>query len=213
MSLLDCLVALALSTALLAPLLKTSAELVAKQIQYEKTQALISEGDRALELIGRAIRMAGYTNIKSHQAKSKKSNAQEFIQIQKKTGYRASDALTVKHGLSDGVDFDCIGNVLSGDRTKNQLALQGFLVEHQAGVPKGVKVNGGSLMCQSLDRQGRIQNTTLMNGINQLSIEELHSSHGNTALSHRLYRIKLQMTDGHSLYLDMERSFTTRNLL
>lgn len=212
MSLLELLVGLALSTTLLAPLLKTSAELVAKQIQYEKTQALISEGDRALELIGRAIRMAGYSNIKAHSAKNKKSKPQDFIQIQKKTGYRSSDSLTIKHGLSDGVDFDCIGNVLSVDRTKNQLALQGFLVECQAGISKGAKVNGGSLMCQSLDRQGRIQSTTLMNGINQLSIEELYSQQGNTASGQRIYRIKLQMTDGHSLHLDMERSFATRNL-
>ena len=212
MSLLECLVALALSTALLAPLLKTSAELVAKQIQYEKTQALTSEGDRALELIGRAIRMAGYSNVKTQSVKNKKSNSQEFIQIQKKSGFRSSDSLTVKHGLSDGVDFDCIGNVLSPDRTKNQLALQGFLVERQAGVPKGAKVNGGSLMCQSLDQQGRIQNTTLMNGVNLLSIEELYSQQGNTASSQRLYRVKLQMTDGRLLHLDMERSFATRNL-
>ena len=212
MSLLECLVALALSTALLAPLLKTSAELEAKQIQYEKTQALISEGDRALELIGRAIRMAGYSNVKNPSVKNKKTNYQEFIQIQKKSGFRSSDSLTVKHGLSDGVDFDCIGNVLSPDRTKNQLALQGFLVERQAGVPKGAKVNGGSLMCQSLDRQGRIQNTTLMNGVNLLSIEELYSQQGNTASSQRLYRVKLQMTDGRLLHLDMERSFVTRNL-
>ncbi|WP_216218963.1 hypothetical protein [Polynucleobacter sp. AP-Latsch-80-C2] len=185
---------------------------MAKQIQYEKTQALISEGDRALELIGRAIRMAGYSNVKTQSVKNKKSNSQEFIQIQKKSGYRSSDSLTVKHGLSDGVDFDCIGNVLSQDRTKNQLALQGFLVERQAGIPKGGKVNGGSLMCQSLDRQGRIQNTTLMNGVNLLTVEELHSSHGNTASSQRLYRVRLQMTDGRLLQLDMERSFATRNL-
>jgi len=212
MSLLDCLVALALSTALLAPLLKTSAELVAKQIQYEKTQVLISEGDRALELIGRAIRMAGYSNVKSPSAKNQKTNSQDFIQIYKKSGFRSSDSLTVKHGLSDGVDFDCIGNALSLDRTKNQLALQGFLVERQAGVPKGAKINGGSLMCQSLDRQGRIQNTTLMNGVNLLNIEELHAQQGNTASSQRLYRVKLQMTDGRLLHLDMERSFATRNL-
>jgi len=199
--------------ALLSPLLKTSAELVTKQIQYEKTQALISEGDRALELIGRAIRMAGYSNVKVHQVRSKKLNTQEFIQIQKKSGYRSSDSLTIKHGLSDGIDFDCIGNVLTQDRTKNQLAQQGFLVERQAGVPKGAKVNGGSLMCQSLDRQGRIQNTTLMNGVNLLTIEEMYSSQGRTDSGQRIYRVVLQMTDGHLLYVDMKRSFATRNLL
>ena len=213
MSLLECLVGIALCTALLSPLLKTSAELVTKQIQYEKTQALISEGDRALELIGRAIRMAGYSNIKAQQVRSKKLNTQEFIQIQKKSGYRSSDSLIIKHGLSDGIDFDCIGNVLTQDRTKNQLAHQGFLVERQAGVPKGTQVNGGSLMCQSLDRQGRIQKTTLMNGIDLLTVEELHSPGGNRDSSQRLYRIQLQMTDGNLLHVDMERSFATRNLL
>jgi hypothetical protein len=199
--------------ALLSPLLKTSAELVAKQIQHEKTQALISEGDRALELIGRAIRMAGYSNIKSPQARSKKLNSQEFIQIQKKSGYRASDSLVVKHGLSGGIDFDCIGNVLSQDRTKHQMAHQGFLVERQAGVPKGAKVNGGSLMCQSLDRQGKIQNTTLMNGIHMLTVEELNITTHAASRGQRIYRVKLQMTDGHLLHLDLERSFATRNLL
>ena len=123
------------------------------------------------------------------------------------------DSLIIKHGLSDGIDFDCIGNVLTQDRTKNQLAHQGFLVERQAGVPKGAKVNGGSLMCQSLDRQGRIQNTTLMNGVNLLTVEELHSSQGRTDSGQRIYRVVLQMTDGHLLHLDMERSFSTRNLL
>ena len=78
---------------------------------------------------------------------------------------------------------------------------------------KGAKVNGGSLMCQSLDRQGRIQNTTLMNGINLLTIEELHSPQVRTDSGQRIYRVVLQMTDGHLLHLDMERSFSTRNLL
>ena len=58
MSLLECLVGIALCALLLNPLLKTSADLVIKQIEYEKSQALISEADRAFELIGRAIRIA-----------------------------------------------------------------------------------------------------------------------------------------------------------
>ncbi len=60
MNLLECLVGIALCALLLNPLLKTSADLLIKQIEYEKTQTLISEAERALELIGRAIRMAGY---------------------------------------------------------------------------------------------------------------------------------------------------------
>lgn len=213
MNLLECLVGLALCLVLLNPLLKTSADLVAKQIQYEKTQALIADGDRALELIARAIRMAGYRNISASAASSKKVDAKQFILIEKKSGYRGSDFLRTHHGLSGQTDLDCIGNVITSDRTKHQLAYQGFLVERQASVPKGVKVNGGSLMCQSLDRQGRIQNTTLMNGVNVFSIEEIASSHAVRGEGPKLFRVKLQMTDGRSLYVDLERTFVTRNLL
>ena len=96
------------------------------------------------------------------------------------------------------------------DRTKNHLALQGFLVDRQASIPKGVKVNGGSLICQSLDRQGRLQNTTLMNGVDKLLIEELDVAKGN---EERLFKVGLEMTDGASLNLKFERTFRTRNLL
>jgi hypothetical protein len=150
---------------------------VIKQIEYEKTQVLISEADRAFELVGRAIRMAGYQNFQSSSLtninQGNKKDGTIFLELSKKSGFRGSDSLTIRHELSDGIDFDCIGNAITKDRTKNQLALQGFLVDRQAGVPKGKKVNGGSLICQSLDRQGRIQNTTLMNGVKSLFIEEL----------------------------------------
>ncbi|QWE02789.1 hypothetical protein [Polynucleobacter sp. JS-JIR-II-b4] len=217
MSLLECLVGIALCALLLNPLLKTSADLVIKQIEFEKKQSLISEADRAFELIGRAIRMAGYRNIQNTQIRSQtsgqKTNAILFLEINKKSGFRGSDALTIRHELSDGVDFDCIGNVLTKDRTKNHLAMQGFLVDRQAGVPKGQKVNGGSLICQSLDRQGRIQNTTLMNGVNGLFIEELNAAQTESMKGQRLFKIKLQMTDGAKLNVDLERTFATRNLL
>lgn len=202
---------------LLNPLLKTSADLVVKQIQYEKTQALIADGDRALELIGRAIRMAGYRNVSRSVSMSttstKKVDTKQFILIEKKSGYRGSDFLRAHHDLSGQTDLDCIGNAITADRTKHQLAYQGFLVERQAGVPKGAKVNGGSLMCQSLDRQGRLQNTTLMNGVNVLTIEEIAPSQAVGGREQRLYRIRLQMTDGRSLNVDLERTFATRNLL
>jgi len=187
--------------------------LAAKQIQYEKTQALIADGDRALELIGRAIRMAGYRNINASVASRKKGDTKQFILIEKKSGYRGSDFLRTHHSLSGQTDLDCIGNTITPDRTKHQMAYQGFLVEHQAGIPKGVKVNGGSLMCQSLDRQGRIQNTTLMNGVNVLSVEQIEQSHASRAVEQKLYRVRLQMTDGRALNIDLERTFATRNIL
>jgi hypothetical protein len=205
---LECLVGLALSLVVVAPLIKNSGEFIVKQIQYEKSQSLTAEADRALELIGRAIRMAGYQNAHSAIAfMGKKSSSFNYIQIQKNSGYRGSDSLMVKQEISQGVDFDCIGNTLSKERTKNNLAQQGFLVDRQASAPKGVKVNGGSLICQSLDRQGRIQNTTLMNGIHHLSFEPLPASTG------RVFKVKLEMTDGGSIHQRFERIFTTRNLL
>ena len=86
-------------------------------------------------------------------------------------------------------------------------------MDRQAGFPKGKKVNGGSLICQSLDRQGRIQNTTLMNGVNGLLIEEVNSSEAPPIKGQRLLKVKLQMTDGAKLNLDLERIFSTRNFL
>jgi len=191
---------------LLNPLLKTSADLLAKQIEYEKRQALTSEADRALELIGRAIRMAGYRSINTRH----RIQSDQWIQIQKKSGYRGSDSLTVHHELSSGVDFDCIGNALTQDRTKNGLARQGFLVDWQAGISKGSKVNGGSLICQSLDRQGRLQNTTLMNGVSSLLIHELVTP--DKSPGQKLFKIRLQMTDGALLNMGLERTFSSRNL-
>lgn len=208
MNLLECLVGLALSLVLIAPLIKNSGEFIAKQIQYEKSQSLTAEADRALELIGRAIRMAGYQNANSAISSTRKNTASiDYLQVQKSNGYRGSDSLMVKQEISPGVDFDCIGNTLSKERTKNNLAQQGFLVDRQASAPKGVKVNGGSLICQSLDRQGRIINTTLMNGIHHFSLEALPASAG------KAYKVKLEMTDGVSIHQKFERTFTTRNLL
>jgi len=205
---LECLVGLALSLVLVAPLIKNSGEFIAKQIQYEKSQSLTAEADRALELIGRAIRMAGYQNANSAISSTRKNTASiDYLQVQKSNGYRGSDSLMVKQEISPGVDFDCIGNTLSKERTKNNLAQQGFLVDRQASAPKGVKVNGGSLICQSLDRQGRMQNTSLMNGIHRLSLEALPASVG------KAYKVRLEMTDGVSIHQKFERTFTTRNLL
>jgi hypothetical protein len=193
---------------LVAPLIKNSGEFISKQIQYEKNQSLTAEADRALELIGRAIRMAGYQNANSAITSIRKnSSSSNYLQIQKNNGYRGSDSLMVKQEISQGIDFDCIGNTLSKERTKNNLAQQGFLVDQQASTPKGVKVNGGSLICQSLDRQGRIQNTTLMNGIHHLSFELLPANAG------QAFRVRLEMTDGVSIHQKFERIFTTRNLL
>jgi len=215
MSLLECLISLAISLILITPVIQSSGRMIAKQMHYQKTQHLTNEADRAFELIGRAIRMAGYQNLEVVQKNTARKVNPQSIAIQKGRGYNRSDALVIRHGIAHssslGFDFDCLGNVLSPERTQNQLALQGFSLERQAGVNKGVKVNGGSLMCQSLDRHARIQSTTLMNGVNYLGIEE-QASKTNSA-GPRLLRVQLEMTDGHALTLTFERYFATRNAL
>ena len=178
---------------------------------------MIAEGDRALELIGRAIRIAGYRNIQKSELlnqhlRSKKISSYHPIEIKKGVGYKQSDAITIQHELSNGHDYDCIGNVITKERTKNHLALQGFLVDHQAGISKGQRVNGGSLICQYLDRHGRTQNTTLMNGIDSLIIEEVSPTKAQSIQGQKLFNIKLKMTDGAKLHLNLERTFSTRNL-
>jgi hypothetical protein len=86
-------------------------------------------------------------------------------------------------------------------------------VDRQSAIPKGQKVNGGSLICQSLDRQGRLQNTTLMNGVKGLWIDELSTPQAHSINGQRLFKVRLQMTDGAKLNLELERIFSTRNLL
>ena len=88
-------------------------------------------------------------------------------------------------------------------------------MERQAGLTKstklskGANLDGGSLKCQSLDRQGRKQNTTLMDGVSALKIEELNHP---SALGQKAFRVSLTMTDRVYLQKEFARNFTTRNL-
>lgn len=192
---------------LIGPLLKVGGEMLVKQVQLEQSQLATAEAERALELIGRAIRMAGYVNGKSSNLKRPKNSTQESLEIQKGVGLNRSDTLFIKHEISDGIDFDCIGNVLKPERTKNGLAHQGFLLERQANPPKGSRVKGGSLMCQSLDRHGRLQNTTLMNGVSHLSIGEILPG----GSGQKLFKVTVHMELGKST-AEFSRIYASRNL-
>ena len=196
---------MALCLILVGPLLKVSGDMLLKQVQLEQSQLAAAEADRALELIGRAIRMAGYINVRTSGVKKPKSSKQELLEIQKGAGLNRADTLFIKHEISDGVDLDCIGNALTKERTKKHLAHQGFFLERQTGAPKGSRINGGSLMCQSLDRQGHLQNTTLMNGVRHLKIE------GVAPNSQRVFKVTIQMDLGKSV-AEFSRIFTGRNL-
>ena len=80
-------------------------------------------------------------------------------------------------------------------------------------MPKGAKANGGSLICQSLDRQGRLQNSTLMNGVQGLDITEIGPLRQGGRPTQRVLQVKLVMTDGVNINLELERTFATRNVL
>jgi hypothetical protein len=208
MKLLECLVGLALSLMLVGGLLKNSSELLIKQIEYEKMRSVSADADRALILIGRAIHMAGYQNTNTLLQKKKISSSRDrSLEIQKGVGYGGSDTLIVKYQLPDGINLDCIGNTLSVDRTKHALVHQGFLIKEDSSRPKNQMYRGGSLMCQSLDRQGRIQNSTLMSGVERLRIEEQPASPSQP----RLFAISLTMTDGLKIKRIFQRIVATRN--
>ena len=60
---------MALCLMLVGPLLKVSGEMLVKQVQLEQSQLAAAQANRALELIGRTIRMAGYNNVRTSDAK------------------------------------------------------------------------------------------------------------------------------------------------
>jgi hypothetical protein len=171
MSLLGCLVSISLAIALMAPVMQSSAALLIKQSQLEKAWLVEQDAIRVLELMARAIRMAGYRKIASlaDYRQRQRIAKVDYIGLEYRGGWNHSDLLWVRQEPADSVEGDCLGNrveqVKNGSaqsRTKKGLRYQGFFVQ------KAVGDLAGSLMCTSLDRQGRLQNTSLMNQIDSL---------------------------------------------
>jgi hypothetical protein len=162
---------MSLGIAVIAPLLESSSALVRKQTHVEKAWLVEQDAIRVLELMARAIRMAGYRKIASlgEYRQSLRTAKVDYIGLEHRTGWNHSDLLWVKHEPADISEGDCLGNRVeqgnhgkSPSRTKKGLRHQGFFVQ------KAVGDHAGSLMCTSLDRQGRLQNTSLMNHIDVL---------------------------------------------
>ena len=179
MSLLECLVSLSLGIAVIAPVMQSSTALVTKQTQLEKAGLVEQDAIRVLELMARAIRMAGYRKISSLADYRQRTTKIDYIGLEQRSGWNHSDALWVKHEPADSAEGDCLGNRVeqgahgkTQSRTKKGLRHQGFFVQ------KAVGDQAGSLMCTSLDRQGRIQNTSLMNHIDSLQFKWVeHKTH------------------------------------
>ena len=159
-----------LGIVVIAPVMQSSAVLVRKQTQLEKAWLAEHDAIRVLELMARAIRMAGYRKINSlGEYRQQRIAKVDYIGIEQRSGWNRSDLLWVKHESADGAEADCLGNRVEQvnhgkiqSRTKKGLRHQGFFVQ------KAVADHAGSLMCTSLDRQGRLQNTSLMNHIDSL---------------------------------------------
>jgi hypothetical protein len=174
MTLLGCLVSIGLGIAVLAPVMQSSAALVRKQTELEKAWLVEQDAIRVLELMARAIRMAGYRKIDSLADRRQRTSKIDYIGIERRSGWKHSDLLWVKQESADGAEGDCLGNRVeqthhgkTQSRTKKGLRHQGFFVQ------KAVGEHAGSLMCTSLDRQGRLQNTSLMNHIDSLRFQWL----------------------------------------
>ena len=171
MTLLGCLVSMGLGIAVIAPMMQSSAVLVRKQTQLEKAWLVEHDAIRVLELMARAIRMAGYRKINSlnDYRQRQRTATVDYISLERRTGWNRSDSLWVKQEAADSIEGDCLGNRVeqvnhgkAQSRTKKGLRHQGFFVQ------KAVGDHTGSLMCTSLDKQGRLQNTSLMNHIGSL---------------------------------------------
>ena len=170
MTLLGCLVSMGLGIAVIAPVMQSSAVLVRKQTQLEKAWLVEHDAIRVLEIMARSIRMAGYRKINSlGEYRQQRMAKVDYIGIEHRSGWNRSDLLWVKHESADGAEGDCLGNRVeqvnhgkAQSRTKKGLRHQGFFVQ------KAVGEHTGSLMCTSLDKQGRLQNTSLMNHIDSL---------------------------------------------
>jgi hypothetical protein len=169
MTLLGCLVSIGLGIAVLAPVMQSSAVLVRKQTQLEKAWLVEQDAIRVLELIARAIRMAGYRKINSLADYRQRTTKMDYIGLEQGSGWNHSDLLWAKQESADSAEGDCLGNRVeqvnhgkAQSRTKKGVRHQGFFVQ------KAVGEHAGSLMCTSLDREGRLQNTSLMNHIDSL---------------------------------------------
>jgi hypothetical protein len=160
---------MSLGIAVIAPVMQSSAVLARKQTQLEKAWLVEQDAIRVLELMARAIRMAGYRKISSLADYRQRKTKIDYIGLEQRSGWNHSDLLWVKHEPADSNEGDCLGNRVeqvkrgkTQSRTNKGLRHQGFFVQKAVGDP------AGSLMCTSLDRQGRLQNTSLMNHIDSL---------------------------------------------
>ncbi|WP_108507791.1 hypothetical protein [Polynucleobacter acidiphobus] len=161
MSLLACLTALSLGSILLLPPAWLVHRVLTYQAQIEDRVLLQQNMDRSLELISRAIQGAGY--LASSTQHPLIANP---ITVQKGGSSRGSDAIVLTQDIPDKLGYDCMGNPLTVERTIKQQAYQRFYLE-----PSRHDSRAQILMCQSVDRQGRLHQGEILNNVQSLQID------------------------------------------
>ena len=161
MSLLACLTALTLSAILLLPPAWLVHRVLTHHAQIETRFLLQQNMDRSLELLSRAIQGAGYQT-----SSIQNSLTANPITIQKGGSSRGSDAIVITQDIPDKLGYDCMGNPLALERTIKQQAYQRFYLE-----PSRHDSRTQILMCQSVDRQGRLHQGEILNNVQSLQID------------------------------------------
>ena len=201
MNLIACLVALTLCSILIYPPLKNLAFLIEKHRKVERQEKTAMDRERAMALISRAIRMAGYhsfenmNSVQQFVQDSSKNKHESFYEIQKNYAYPESDGLIIRQQISSPADLDCLGNTLTPDRTRQGLTYQHFFIQKKNSNLDVMAVNQGDqgvLICQGLDRQGQVMNAPLLYGVEKIEFKPLF----NQSSQMSGIEIKLLMSDG-----------------
>ena len=158
MTLLSCITALTLGAVMIYPPLKLLNDVMLKHLEIEQDILLAQNINRAMELLARAIREAGYRV-------SQNSINEHDIQIKQDGLFKGSAAIALMQDLPKHLAYDCMGNALSKERTRQQKTYQHFYLEHSRNDPQSA-----SLICQSLDRKGQLHQAELLNQVQYLRI-------------------------------------------
>ena len=158
MTLLSCITALTLGAVMIYPPLKLLNDVMLKHLEIEQDILLAQNINRAMELLARAIREAGYRV-------SQNSINEHDIQIKQDGLFKGSAAIALMQDLPKHLAYDCMGNVLLKERTRQQKTYQHFYLERSRNDPQSA-----SLICQSLDRKGQLHQAELLNQVQYLRI-------------------------------------------
>jgi hypothetical protein len=156
-----------LSTIVIFPPLVMVSDIYSLQKGIEEEQMMMENMDRAMELMVRAVRGAGYerTQDSNHLQKIIFNPSTNGIVI-KKDQQKLFDEITLIADVPDRLGHDCLGNPFAKERTREGKTFQRFYLE-----PNRYEPHTYILMCQGLDRHGRLQHGELLNHVNSLQID------------------------------------------